>query len=70
MISRKLEASLSDRLEERSLARQKDALTSNQVKYIVGHKDLSEKNDFNIVQYKSFYQTIYEDQQIIVFKVY
>ena len=70
IISRKLEASLSDRLEERSSERQKEDLTNNQVKYIVAHKDLSEKNDFNIVQYKSFYQTIYADQESIVFKVY
>ena len=70
IISRKLEATLSDRLEERSSARQKDALTSNQVKYIVVHKGLLQTNDFDVAEYKSFYQTIYEDQQSIVFKVY
>lgn len=70
-IARKLTPSLIDYLELGNLAKQKDQLMRNNVKYIIIHKKLiSSARPVDIDRYKKTYRLEYEDAHNIVFQVY
>ncbi len=69
-VSRKLALSLIDSLEMKNLARQKEQLTANKVKYIVIHREYPESDSLNIGLYRATYNVISEDSLSSVLRVY
>lgn len=69
--SRKTDESLIDHLEFSDLARQREQLTSNRVKYIVVHKALmTPGNPPHADEYDDWYTPVLDDSECIVYRVY
>jgi hypothetical protein len=69
-VARKIGKSLVDRLEIQDMDRLKQELIQNRVKYIVVHKMFLPDTSVNLDDYRKTYQSVFEDNQAVVFRVY